>query len=453
MPRRIARRLKKHIDEESVFKEPRFTVHTADEEPRKVIEFDHRTLRQADTIPLHVHRHKATPAPQVTAPPTKREFGRHRFTVREHPARLAFRITHPTKPSGLTREQLVKKEFVVNPKNPFLTYYAPIGGSFGVVGKHHMENLPHAGWNVRWVVLEDGVREKKGYPSPIGVIHPLLYWGVPGWSSAAGRRHYRQAHKTVVGFEVADSDAIGRSAISLVNKVDLLMVPSETAKKAFVNSGLETRIEVVQHGVSELYNAPKNPLPKIPRDGVKVLYFQVHSRWRKGGDVVQKVMSRILEERKDVKFLVRSGDKGLCTLPQTIPFPHWVSDGDLVRLYDCCDILLSPSRGGAFELNVLEAMARGLVVVASSYPSIKEYAEGALFIKDKGQVRSLPGNSIHVGKGSDPDPDHAYELMNYAIDNLDELKRKAEGLAPKLRERYNWRNTANRIAECLRSLD
>ncbi|GAI16420.1 unnamed protein product, partial [marine sediment metagenome] len=293
-------------------------------------------------------------------------------------------------------------------------------------GKHHMQNLPHAGYNVRWVVLEQVARTRMGYPSPIGVIHPILYWGIPRWSSASGRRHFRQAHEKIVGFDVADSDAIGKNAISLVNKIDLIMVPSETAKAAFVNSGLETRIEVVSHGVSDLYNAPKNPLPKIPREGIKVLYFQVHSRWRKGGDVVQKVMSRILKERKDVRFVVRSGDSSLCGLPQTTALPGWVSDKDLIRLYDSCDILFAPSRGGSFELNVLEAMARGLVVETSSYPSIKEYAEGALFIKDKGQVRVLPGNSIHIGKGSNPDPDHAYELMNYAIANLDELKKRAE---------------------------
>jgi len=64
----------------------------------------------------------------------------------------------------------------------------------------------------------------------------------------------------------------------------------------------------------------------------------------------------------------------------------------------------------------------------------------------------LKRNPIHTGFGPDPDPEHAYELINHAIDNLTELKKKAESLAPKIREKYNWMNTAKRMAECLRSL-
>jgi len=455
MPKPLARRLRKHLDEKSVFK------HNLDverkQESGKVIKFDHKSLRKEAVDSKSCHRHKPTPAPQTTNPPKLRQVdprqsvhSSHRFNVRPS---VIIRRGPLLPPAGIpTRQQLLKKEFVVNPDNPFLTYYVPVGGSFGVVGKNHMANLPHAGWNVRWVILEQAARTKMGYPSPIGVIHPLLYWGIPGWSSAAGRQHFRQAHKKLVGYEVADSDAIGKNAVSLVNKVDLLMVPSETAKRAFVNSGLKTRIEVVQHGVSDNYNAPKNPLPEISKKGIKILYFELHSKWRKGGDVVKKVMCRVLPKR-DVKLVVKGGKgNSLYKLPQTFAFSNWMREADLVRLYDSCDILFAPSRGGAFELNVLEAMARGLVVVTISYPSIKEYAEDALFIKDKGQVRVLPGNSIHIGKGSDPDPDHAYELMNYAIDNLDELKQKAEALAPRIRQKYNWRNTAKRMAKILGSL-
>ena len=350
-----------------------------------------------------------------------------------------------------TREELLKQTFVVNPENPYVTYYAPIGGSFGFIAKHHMTHLPYVGWNVRWVVLEQMVHWRMAYPSRIGVVHPTLYpfLGMP----SVGYLKLREQHEKVAGFEVADSDTISERGINLVNEVDLLMVPSQCSKDAYVNSGCKTRVEVVPHGLSDLYNTPKNPLPQIPREGVKVLYFQVHSERRKGGDVVLDVMRRILRERRDVRFVVRTGrNRRLCDMPQTTPIRNILPDRDVVHLYDSCDILLSPSRGGGFELNVLEAMARGLVVIASSWPAIKEYAEVALFIKDKGRVRVLPGNPVHVGMGSNPDPSHAYELLKYAIDNLAELKGKAERLAPKIRERYTWRNTAKRIGECLNTL-
>jgi len=313
-----------------------------------------------------------------------------------------------------------------------------------------MQNLPHVGWNVHWVILEEMARQKMGYPSQVGVIHPVMFSFFTGLSPE-GFNVLKLMHKKIVGFEVADSDKVSKIAINLVNKVDLLMVPSETAKAAFVNSELKRPIEVVRHGVSELFDVPKSPLPTIPRDGINILYFEVHSTWRKGGDVVEKAMSRILNEYKNVRLILRGGvDNRLCRLPRTTCI-QMLSDSDLVRLYDSCDILLCPSRGGAFELNVLEGLARGLVCITSSYPSIREYAEpyGTHFIRDKGQVVVLPANPVHVGKGSDPDPDHAYELLKHVINHLPELKKRAEELAPEVRRKYSWRNSARQMADAL----
>ncbi|GAI94791.1 unnamed protein product, partial [marine sediment metagenome] len=201
------------------------------------------------------------------------------------------------------------------------------------------------------------------------------------------------------------------------------------------------------------YNALKKRLSQVPEEGIKILYFELHSPWRKGGDIVEKVMRKVLNERTNVRLVIRAGRTNrLNKLPRTTCFPGWISDEDIVRLYDSCDILFAPSRGGAFELNVLEALARGLVVVTSNCPSIIEYATEALIIKAKGQVPVLKRNPIHTGFGPDPDPEHAYELVNYAIDNLEELKKKAEDLAPEIRQKYTWRKSAEKIANILGKL-
>ena len=55
-----------------------------------------------------------------------------------------------------------------------------------------------------------------------------------------------------------------------------------------------------------------------------------------------------------------------------------------------------------------------------------------------------------IGYGADPDPEHCYELIKYAIENLDDLKERAGEAAPKIREEYSWRKTAGRIVKCLK---
>jgi len=163
-------------------------------------------------------------------------------------------------------------------------------------------------------------------------------------------------------------------------------------------------------------------------------------------------MSRILQERKNVHFIIKtSGFNDLCRLPNTTWITEWLSDPDLVSLYDSCDILLAPSRGGGFEINVLEGLARGLIVITSDWSAIQEYAGPyVLTVKStEEKINILPGNPIHIGYGANPDANHLYEILNYAIENLDYLKKKAEKNAPIIREKYNWKNTARRIAECL----
>lgn len=356
-------------------------------------------------------------------------------------------------------DEIVEKTFVINPDNPFLSYYATTGRvSFRFISEQHMTHLPHCGWNVRWISQGQMIKWRMAFPAPIGILHPTLYPWFLGRGSTEHLNILKQKHDKVVGFDVADSDAISKQAISFANNVDLLMVPSECSKKAYVTSGLDTNIEVVPHGLSQMFSEPKTSfhnrfdVPQIPQDGVNILFFELHSPLRKGSDVVLKAMTKILAERKNVNFVVRTTRNAkLRNLPRTISFTEHISDGDLLRLYDSCHILLAPSRGGGFEMNPLEGLARGLVVITSDWPAIQEYAEPyVLTIRSTGKkVKMLPGNPVHIGKGVDPDPEDAYRLLNYAIDNLSMLKKKAERLAPEIRKQYNWRNIAQRIANVL----
>jgi len=436
-----SKNLKEHVPEESVFRHE-LNVKKPEEETGRIIGFDHKIIEHTDVGVILAFNHKQTPELQMGSPRIT-ELGRHEFTV-QRPVPPSLHLIQ----RKLEAQTIVKKTFIEDIHNPFITYYGPVGGSFGIVARQHMENLPRVGWNVNWVDLGRMAESQVGYSAGVGILHPVLYWGIIKWQTVQGWKHLRQVHNKLLGFEVADSDAISETAMSTINELDLLMVPSEAAKNAFVSSGAKIPVEVVQHGVSPNYNVPKQRLSVVP-DGVNILFFELHSRWRKGTNIVWKVMKRILNERTNVNFMVRTRrGNALLKLPRTKHI-RWLSEPDLVRLYDSCDILLAPSRGGAFELNPLEALARGLIVVSSECPAIKEYAKEALYIKSKGQVQPLPTNPIHIGKGPDPDPEHAYELVNYAIDNLEMLKKKAEQEALKIRQKYTWRKAAMKIADIL----
>ncbi len=169
-------------------------------------------------------------------------------------------------------------------------------------------------------------------------------------------------------------------------------------------------------------------------------------------EYVQSVMARLFRERSDIRLIVKGGDP-VVQNQRTTTVPGWLREGDLVHLYDACDILFAPSRGGGFELNILEAMARGLPVATSDWPTIQEYTEGhAVTINSRGMVKPLPNDPIHIGYGVDPDPEDAYLKLEYMIENLEELKKKAMTYAPLVRSKYSWSNSAKRIVQCLEAL-
>ncbi len=351
-----------------------------------------------------------------------------------------------------------------------LSYYYTAGreDSFTIISDHHIRAIKRLGW----VEAESAVGRISWYSKHIkthwSIIHPTFYLFETRRQAIPLLRKY---YSHVGGFDLADTDLLSPMAVHAASLMDLIMVPSEYSRKSYLNSGVKCRVEVVPHGLSKAYGAAKKPYPlkghsvlgspearsRVPRgespskDLVNVLFFYGHSWRRKGADVAYEVMKRVVSERPNVKFIVKGRGEMPGASPPQIRIGGFLKEKELVRLYDACQILLAPSRGGGFELNVLEGLARGLVVITSDWPAIQEYAgEHVLTIKSKGKTADLmEKNPIHVGDGAAPDVDRCYDLVNYALDNLESLKKKAEADAPLFRKNYSWRKTARRILKCL----
>jgi len=79
---------------------------------------------------------------------------------------------------------------------------------------------------------------------------------------------------------------------------------------------------------------------------------------------VVKVMKEIQHMYSDVWLMVKGGgfsrelDELRCD-----KLAGFFSERQLAEVYDANDVLLMFSRGGSFELNALEAVSRGLVVL------------------------------------------------------------------------------------------
>jgi len=125
----------------------------------------------------------------------------------------------------------------------------------------------------------------------------------------------------------------------------------------------------------------------------------------------------------------------------------------MANLYDSCDTLLSASRGGAFELNPLEALSRGLIVITPVWGGSGEYANlhDCLTVGVSHYTRVFH-QGIHIGMGVEPNLDDFINKLRYALNNLNSLKKYALKNAKKVQERFDCAKMAKRFVEVFKTL-
>ena len=327
----------------------------------------------------------------------------------------------------------------------FTYYYDGYRGAFNRIALKHIEELERRGYVVRVREIHEWlVNFKHPDAEPLNdfaVVHPLFF------TAPASLRFLAKKHRYILAFEVADTTHISRNWARIANspELDCLFVPSKFSFEAYTRSGVQNRVEVLPHGVSQLFSKPKeeiqtqNSLLKAIREDPrpKILFFCLHSgKTRKGSPFVAETLKRLKKKGRDFLLVVKTFPKGsIAWYDARKEFPNvpliqvdqWLSEEDLIYLYDSCDVYVHPYRGGAFELNVYEALARGLPVIVTGWGCVLEYCDfhTAYLITPKEYVRVFPFADGHVGWGVNPDLDHFTELLEFVLDNLDYCKHKA----------------------------
>jgi len=336
--------------------------------------------------------------------------------------------------------------------------------SFTLVAKQHIHYLRKV---CRVVEVDETWLDAISCAAVLGsgkryLLHPLFYML---FNRDTARRAIRATADKLVGFEVTDTDRISDRAVEIANEADLLIVPSHWSREVMKRSGVKVPVEVVQHGVSELYErdvrfpTSSNLLLlrflKRERNFIYVLFFLHHSGFRKGADLVFKVMERIQRKHSNVILIVKRAnviDPYLLQLRKLkmIEVGGWLSEEDLIDLYDTCDILLCLSRGGGFELNALEALARGLITVVPDAGCFKEYIKYCVPVRVTAWVRIFRDNPIHVGLGFQADVSDCVAKLEQIIDNINEYRARFMEQRRQVLREFSWRAVCKKLINVLR---
>jgi glycosyltransferase involved in cell wall biosynthesis len=121
---------------------------------------------------------------------------------------------------------------------------------------------------------------------------------------------------------------------------------------------------------------------------------------------------------EEVRQVVRASSVG-----DRIRFCGFVSDPDLLQLYNACDLFVFPSFYEGFGLPVLEAMACGRAVVCANTTSLPEVADGAAILFDPYVVDEI-----------------ARAMKDVLLDA--ELRARMERLGVQRAANFSWQKTA-----------
>jgi len=353
--------------------------------------------------------------------------------------------------------------------------------SFTIVGRKHVEYIEK---NSPIQVYEiDELAFPSFYPSVKydAVLHPHVYI----WHGVIQRfyrtiheslkhripqyiEHFKNKFNQIVAVDVCDSDRISDYAVDLLSYADKVVVPSNFCVEVYRSSGVKKPVYRVPHGVDpEWYVTPNvwetapvkklNPvlidlhLYKIRKNKLFLLFWLWHSEMRKGWLEVKELYSKLVKERNDVVLVLKTMTPNSLAFQEVmhlgaIQIYGWLSDYEKMALYDLADVTLMFSRGGAFEINALESLARGVPVVTSNRGSWTDYVPPFLQVKAGERVRVFEDNAIHVGYGYKVDVEDALNKIHDILENYDDYRARVEEWRFKvLFNEYRWDLVAKRL--------
>jgi glycosyltransferase involved in cell wall biosynthesis len=229
-----------------------------------------------------------------------------------------------------------------------------------------------------------------------------------------------------------------KNMLEFIATCDIIYAISETTKKDGIHYGGmdEKKIKVIYGGLDpEFKMIHPNPFPKVAHKFKISKPYVLYT----GGTDFRKNIPRLIEAFSyansdlDYKFeLVITGTFSPATLSmfnvKNIIFTGYVSNEDLVDLYNGATLFAFPSLYEGLGLPVLESMACGTPVLTSNTSSLAEIGKDAAYLVD-------PYSIDQIARGM------AYLLRN--VDILEELKKRGLNRV----KSFQWDKVGRRILE------
>jgi len=202
----------------------------------------------------------------------------------------------------------------------------------------------------------------------------------------------------LIAYITTENRPVPEDMVKRFNKCDLILTPSQFSKDMMVEANIETRIEVLRHGVdTDIYNC-------IPTNKEHDFLYYGDNNIRKQIPRLLQAFSYVIKKKDDVTLMIsadlegrggRLGEKlveivKILKLDEGRNRLHYDTHlgnvpalpNETADMINKSKIFVMPSAGESFCLPVLEAAACGVPSICTDYTGIKEYLGDSIVYAD-----------------------------------------------------------------------
>jgi glycosyltransferase involved in cell wall biosynthesis len=317
--------------------------------------------------------------------------------------------------------------------------------SFTLIAKALIPHLQQLGVTVTLGPMrEQGI--DPGWESVAGPLEPQDKLGlVYDWNNGGASLRCER----VVLFPSWETTFVPRWQIEEINRtVTMLYVSCWENVRIAREYGIEPPVRVLHYGIE-----PRQ-FPRLDRDRRDDGPFTFGSSgqflFRKGIDVLIRAFQAEFELHEPVRLALKHSygprDFPAPDDPRIVLSTEFRDDVGVLDFLRTLDVFVLPSRGEAFGLTGLEAMATGLPLIATNWGGPVEYLDPAdsyplnFRLEDVGGA--LVGDRRRWGQWAEPDVDHLRSLLRHLYEHRDEAAAAGRRASERVHRDWSWERVA-----------
>jgi len=355
--------------------------------------------------------------------------------------------------------------------NVFANVFNNLG--YGVHARGFVEGMAANGIDVKLIPYDSPSQNSEVSRVLIDCAKKKSHSDAPSICLSYGNDMLKFSGKKRIGYTVWETTRLPSDWVPSLNKLDDVWTVSKYCKKIFEDSGVDKDVKIVHEGVdTSIFN---KYVDKLPMNDEKRFVFLSIFKWekRKSPDILIQAFAEEFKKDENVALVMQCSnpflqgfnpfeeilsmdyENGVNSLKKINIIPPIPKRSELARVYRTADCFVSPTRGEAWGLPMIESLACGVPVITTNWGGALEYMKedyGWLINVDHMEV---PDDKMFFKPYKDnewavPSKKHLRELMRYAFEHKDECAKKGTAAYDYIDENFSWEKSTEVVKELLK---